>query len=100
MSLAQKIRRRNEIKAQIDALEKRLQKLDESIKEKVEEAGNSVRLKVDGDYYSVSYIEGSRLIWDSKKLEKALGAKADKYKCESHFSTLRVRSISEATFLK
>lgn len=94
-TLAQKIRRRAELKAQIDFLQQKLDKVESLIRDEVGE-NNALALKTSRtDYVEVSLNVAVREGWKTEALLKKLGTEAKKFRTKTKYSTLRVKTISK-----
>lgn len=94
-TLAQKIRRRAELKAQIEMLQKKLTTVEDSIREEVGE-NNTLALKTSRTaYVEVSLNVAVREGWKTDKLLAELGADAKKFRTQTKYSTLRVKPITK-----
>ncbi len=97
-TLAQKIRRRAELKAQIETLQKKLTTVEDLIREEVGE-GNVLTLKTSRtSYVEVSLNVAVREGWKTDKLLAALGPDARKFRTKTKYSSLRVKPITKDEF--
>ena len=99
MRLNTLIKNRNALKDQMEALKKRIEKLDPEIEAEVG-AGNQEYLKAGEDFCAVSVIESVRIGWKSDDLKKFLGAKAIRFQTVTPYTSLAIRKITKTAFNK